>query len=250
MNDPALEGFLAKWRARWPEWRVAEAFVPPAERGDAVAWFALRQELGDAAWAGADPRPGEAKLAWWAEELDGWSRGRRRHPLGLALQRKPLPWTLLAAALPALPASRADVHTLGDALSRLEPFAEAVAGISATLFQAATPTPPQAVAVALLAERLVAHGTGIPLPVQAPLEDAVSSAAGPAAPAPAEAAWARELLKAWPSPRQGARTGRVHAAVLRARLEAMARGADRRRPTPSWRILPLAWRAARRHESA
>ena len=69
----ALQGFLGKWEAQWPEWRVAEAFVPAAQRQRAQAWFALREELAEAAWGGEDSRPGEAKLGWWAEELDGWS---------------------------------------------------------------------------------------------------------------------------------------------------------------------------------
>src|SRR5690606_20979970 len=33
----ALEAFLDKWRARWPEWAIAEVFVPAAERGRALA---------------------------------------------------------------------------------------------------------------------------------------------------------------------------------------------------------------------
>ena len=102
----ALQGFLGKWQAQWPEWRVAEVFVPEAHRARAQAWFALRDELGDAAWGGDDPRPGDAKLGWWAEELDGWSRGARRHPLGLSLQKVPAPWDSLAACLPALPLPR------------------------------------------------------------------------------------------------------------------------------------------------
>ena len=94
MSDvDALQAFLAKWRARWPEWAVAEVFVPAAQRERAQAWFALRDELGDAAWGGQDPLPGDAKLGWWAEELDGWSRGARRHPLGLALQKVCLLYT-------------------------------------------------------------------------------------------------------------------------------------------------------------
>ena len=101
----ALQGFLGKWEAQWPEWRVAEAFVPAAQRQRAQAWFALREELAEAAWGGEDSRPGEAKLGWWAEELDGWSRGLRRHPLGLTLQKLPAPWGNLAACLPALRAS-------------------------------------------------------------------------------------------------------------------------------------------------
>ena len=64
-RDESLDSFLDKWRTRWPEWAVAQAFVPPAQRDIALAWAALQQELTDAAWGGSDPRPGEAKLAWW-----------------------------------------------------------------------------------------------------------------------------------------------------------------------------------------
>src|SRR5690606_14891514 len=84
VSDAAsLEAFLDKWRARWPEWRIAEVFVPAPRRPATLAWLGLRQELADAAWGGADPRPGAAKLAWWSDELRGWASGRRRHPLGL-----------------------------------------------------------------------------------------------------------------------------------------------------------------------
>ena len=31
-DQAALEAFLDKWRARWPEWRVAEVFVPASQR--------------------------------------------------------------------------------------------------------------------------------------------------------------------------------------------------------------------------
>ena len=32
MSDhDALQGFLDKWRAQWPEWAVAEVFVPEAQ---------------------------------------------------------------------------------------------------------------------------------------------------------------------------------------------------------------------------
>ena len=107
MSDhDALQGFLGKWRARWPDWAVADAFVPADQRERVWAWLALRDELAEAAWGGEDPRPGDAKLGWWADELDGWSRGARRHPLGLALQKVPAPWPGLAACLPALRASR------------------------------------------------------------------------------------------------------------------------------------------------
>ena len=93
------------WREHWPEWSVAEAFVPEEQREVASAWFALRHELTEATWAGG-PAPGEAKLAWWREELQGWAKGARRHPLGSVLQKQPVPWILLADSIPALFTSR------------------------------------------------------------------------------------------------------------------------------------------------
>ena len=95
-----LDSFLDKWRLRWPEWRVAEAFVPAAARDTALAWMGLRQELADAAWAGVDPRPGEAKLGGWAEELLGWSKGARRHPLARVLQPRDAHHSTSPAVLP------------------------------------------------------------------------------------------------------------------------------------------------------
>src|SRR3546814_21010240 len=74
-------------------------FLPDAQRETAFAWFALAQELTDAAWSAADAPPGLAKLAWWNEELQGWAKGARRHPLGAVLQALPAPRTPLAAHL-------------------------------------------------------------------------------------------------------------------------------------------------------
>jgi phosphoglycolate phosphatase len=57
-DSQALAAFLDKWRERWPEWSVAEAFITRYAIG---TWpsheFALLQELTDAAWARSDPRP-------------------------------------------------------------------------------------------------------------------------------------------------------------------------------------------------
>ena len=61
--DAAPAEFIAKWREHWPEWSVAETFVPEEQREVAAAWFALRHELTEAAWGGGDPRPGEATAA-------------------------------------------------------------------------------------------------------------------------------------------------------------------------------------------
>ena len=134
MNDSAsLDSFLDKWRSRWPEWGVLSAFVPAAQQPRLSAWMALLQELGDAAWAGADPTPGLAKLAWWQEELRGWTRGARRHPLGDTLHRLDAPWEALALALSSLPASRAP-GTQAEDDAGLRPLAGAILDCEAALF--------------------------------------------------------------------------------------------------------------------
>lgn len=237
MSDvEALAGFTGKWRARWPEWRVAEVFVPTEQRERAVAWFALRQELADAAWGGSDPRPGEAKLAWWSEELSGWSQGRRRHPLGLALQRLPVPWTVLAASLPALQASRDRPADADEALAAVEPYARAVGRIAASVFASCTPAPTPGIVAGVLAERLLQGGEAA-----VPLAFLARHANG----ADALRAWAAELLQRWPLPYDGTPHGRVHASLVRLRLARVAAGGAFERPAPAWRALFAAWRAAR-----
>lgn len=241
-DSPAVSGldnFIDKWRARWPEWRVAEVFVPRDERDLTLAWFALRQELTDAAWGGSDPQPGEAKLAWWAEELDGWEQGRRRHPLGQVLQRQPVPWSLLASCLPALLASREPAQDTARAIQVLEPFGEGVAGVAAILYRSDTPAPARSVIVGLLAERLLTHGAaGAPRDIQAQLGDAAD-------PLVVARAWASALLQSWPPAHNGASAGRIRAALLRGRLQGFASGRQTSVPMPYWRALGTAWRAAR-----
>ena len=232
-------GFIEKWQARWPEWHVAAIFMPPAQRDTAKAWFALRQELTDAAWGGDDPRPGEAKLAWWAEELHGWSQGRRRHPLGIALQRLPASWPLLAACLPALRASRERQADAEQAIATLEPFAEGVAGIAASLFASHMPAPAASVVIGLLAEQVLQGGeSAAPLHVRARLGHSGG---------PEEVArqWAGELLQRWPAPRDGSRPGRIQAALVRARLQHYVSGGDAHLPRPPWAVLFTTWSAAR-----
>ncbi|MEO5629614.1 MAG: phytoene/squalene synthase family protein [Thermomonas sp.] len=222
----ALQGFIEKWQSQWPEWTVAEVFLPAAQRERAKAWFALRDELADAAWGGEDSRPGEAKLGWWAEELDGWARGARRHPLGLALQSTAAPWRNLADCLPALRASRERPIDMADARFALEPYAEALAGVAQQLFDAKVPAPARNVVASLLAERLLRH------PGHAtPLGDLDSRG------------WAGALLQQWPAPGEGTRSGRMHAAIVRGRLQRFAAG--RSVTVPRLSTLAKAWRAAR-----
>lgn len=222
MTDSAsLDSFLAKWRAQWPEWTVAEVFLPAAQRQRARAWLALRSELAEAAWGGEDPTPGAAKLGWWEEELVGWTRGARRHPLGLALQKLPVDWSLLAAGIPALRSSRSPEGDRAASLRGLAPFAHAQALLSAQLFDAVPPVSTQAMAEALLAEWVLhlpvrgvpAAGTDIPsLLAQSPLRNAP-------------------------------RAEIIHAALVRARLQRLGKGATG--PVPALAALLAAWRAAR-----
>jgi len=220
VNEPAaLDSFIAKWRARWPEWPVAEVFVPAGQREVVAAWFALLQELTDAAWGGEDPTPGIAKLAWWQEELLGWSLRRRRHPLGVALQRRDAPWQGLASALPALREMRTLPRDAASALVALRVFAEAAAAVEQALLAApGDPVGGDEIAATLLATH--------------PRWPAGATDAGQAA---------IDLNAHWPS-RRGLLPRRIVAAMARARLGS---GVPALSPLPPWRTLWLAWRAAR-----
>lgn len=237
MSDPqALAAFLDKWRERWPEWSVAEVFVPAHEREMAVAWFALLQELTDAAWGGSDPRPGEAKLGWWAEELLGWQQRRRRHPLGVALQSAPAPWSRLGLALPALLAAREAAVDREQAIATLGPVAEAAAAVGSALFAG---NYPEVAAERLLALHLLLRGdAAAPLSVRARLGDGLSDHA-------LGRAWARELRASWPTAREVPRVDRVFHAVLLERLRRFSNGRGLAQPLPRTSSLWLSWRAAR-----
>lgn len=237
-QDQALQDFAGKWRARWPEWSVAEVFVPRTQRAVAVAWAALQQEFADAAWGGSDALPGEAKLGWWMEELHGWQQGRRRHPLGVSLQRQSAPWDVLAAALPSLRDSRERPGDRNEAFDSLLPIARAIAAIDAALFepmpgQLAEAAVPAIVSSLLEARRVLQGDAAVPLSVVA------RATARPGEGAAAE--WSRELLAQWP--RRGGATvpRRLWTALARTRLQ---RG-DAARPLSPWTALLAAWRGAR-----
>lgn len=224
------DAFVEKWRARWPEWRIAEAFVPATQRARVLAWAALRQELTDAAWAHRDTRPGDAKLAWWAEELHGWSRGARRHPLGGQLHRFAAPWPALAAALPALPATRERPRDRDDAWQGVQRLAAAVAAVDGALFdEPALST--DAITAHLLATRALHDAQAA-----APLAEQARGGQGDGA-----ARWASTLLAHWPASAGGAAARAVELGLARERL---SRG-DMARPLGPLATLAGAWRAAR-----
>lgn len=223
MNETGTTAsFIEKWRTRWPEWSVAEAFLPAADRQVAETWFALLQEFSDAAWSGSDPTPGLAKLAWWHDEMEGWAKGARRHPLGGILQRQPAPWTALGRALNALPATRDQAS--GDAREALTGLAAAIVGCEQALFPGPSAGPAAEdddaagfAALCLLGERALLTGAR---------DDA------------------GELLRQWPQRPAGTRVRRLQGALLRSRLATLAKGAEPV-PLPGWRVLASSWRAAR-----
>lgn len=259
-NAAAPDSFIDKWLARWPEWAVAQVFVPQARRRALLAWAALQQELTDAAWGGQDPRPGEAKLGWWQEELQGWSRGLRRHPLGAVLQGQGGDWLVLANVLPALRDSRERPADAAEALAQIAPVARAFALVDAALEasmagetlrggRGAMGNP--LVIQQLLHARLLASGEAA-----VPLQELARAGRGDAA-----ALWAQRVPALPFVPHGGSDTvppdsgrdgpagslaaiprfRRVTAALARQRLK----HGDVARPLPAWRALLATWLAAR-----
>ncbi len=227
----ALADFIGKWRARWPEWVIAETFVPTHQRETALAWATLQQEFTDAAWGGSDPRPGLAKLGWWQEELNGWTRGARRHPIAIVLQAVPAPWQALAAALPSLADTRERPASVADAFASLEPFALAISNIDSAMFGAdAGVDVHQVVAANLLHSRMVHDGDD-----HVPLDMLARAGRGDA-----RAAWTSELARQWPEVRASTRVRRLWAALANQRLRSNAPF----EPIPTWKALWIAWRSA------
>lgn len=253
-NAAAPDSFIDKWLVRWPEWSVAQVFIPPLQRGTWLAWAALQQELTDAAWGGGDARPGEAKLGWWQEELEGWSRGVRRHPLGQVLQGLPGDWLSLARMLPALRDGREQPTDAAHAWRQVEAVAQAFARVdvmlqngSAQVSQVPAAGSVAPVSLQLLHARLLAAGE-----MAVPLQELARAGQGDAT-----RTWARHLAQrsaqnapgvagslrdVAPDAQAGlSRFRRVMAALAHQRL----RQGDATRPLPAWRALLVAWRAAR-----
>jgi hypothetical protein len=206
VRDEAGE-FIAKWRARWPEWALAMPFIAEPMRPRAQAWLALLQEFTDAAWAGREPAPGLAKLAWWQDELGGWERGARRHPLGRVLQPVPAPWRMLGHALPSLRALRPGEEA-GPGEDGGAAWAAAVAACEAVLFDGRDDADAvSAVAASFAAGQVLAGGDATTLPAVAA--------------------------------RPGTRIRGIQQALARARLRRPGR------PVPPWRAVLAAWRGAR-----
>ncbi|MBS0224942.1 MAG: hypothetical protein JSS25_01195 [Proteobacteria bacterium] len=206
-DQDAFVATLADWRVRWPEWEIAENFIAGELRDAAIAWFMLLGEFAEAAWGGRDPTPGLAKLGWWQEELRGWAKGMRRHPLGHALQKQPVEWAAFADSLGVLRDRELGTADEEAAVTGLHPYLAAIALVERQLFGgAARDSNP----LQLLRTQKVSIG----LPV----------AAG-------------KVLRGGPAPRQ------VFDALAMARANAARKGDAI--VLSRWRTLLLAWRAGR-----
>ncbi|WP_305805439.1 squalene/phytoene synthase family protein [Stenotrophomonas sp. YIM B06876] len=210
----ALDSFLDKWRTRWPEWSQVEGFIPAAERERVVAWFALLQEFDDILNTSGDPMPSDAKLAWWGEELRGWSAQRSKHPLGRLLEPVRAPWAELAQVLPHLVQARAANADPQQARQSLAAYANAVAAVEQAMFGGhARGDAAAAVLTQTLAQRLQdLDSAAVPHSLQAP-EPSVSVRQ-----------WGRELLSQWPARVAGPRPRRMWSALARSRQQAKVRG--------------------------
>ncbi|MET0288283.1 MAG: squalene/phytoene synthase family protein [Pseudoxanthomonas sp.] len=223
MSDSAgLDNFLDKWRTRWPEWQVAETFIPAAQRPLVVAWFALLQEFEDIMNVDGDPLPADAKLGWWAQELRDWSQRRSRHPLGRLLEPVQAPWAELAEALPVVQLIRRQPGSLAEAMTQFAPFARVVARIEAALFDAPTPADHAHEAIAAQWLALRAESAG-----------AAAAPVGLALPA-----WRSQLLSRWPPRPRLSRPRRVWSRLSRLRL---AREQAQQRPVA--KPLVLLWQS-------
>ena len=241
MTTPtALDSFLDKWRSRWPEWQLAEVFVPEGARARTLAWFALLQEFDDTLNVAGDPLPADAKLGWWGTELRDWAAHRSRHPLGRLLEPVAAPWARLADALPDLVAARERASDGAAALAALDRYAAALAAVEAAVLGGAVPST-QALAAQVLASRL-AEVAG---PDALPSSHAYAAGGDAAAGERARRDWAGELLSAWPSRPAGAPARRMWSAFARHRLRRSAAGRAPLAGRPALRILWQAWRAAR-----
>ena len=234
MTDPtALDGFVAKWRARWPEWSVAQVFVP-RRAARRRRWPGSRccRNSPTPPGAAAIPRPAEPSSPGGRKNCAAGRKGARRHPLGDALQRLPAPWTCARRIAAGIARSRASARTTPrprsghcDRSRRRSPNAR-------RRCSACRPTRAPWSDTTLLAERLLADPqAAVPLSIPATRQALRWRSAS---------AWAIELQSAWPL---AATPPATPAGGLAAGASAApSRTAVGNEPLAPWRTLIVAWR--------
>lgn len=130
----AFDAFLDKWRTHEPEMEVAEAFCARAERARFRLWGVLLHELLESAYAPSEPAVAQARLAWWAEELDA---RRGRHPVSATVLESgagAVPVAPVALAAQQLVGAGRAPRTLADALQDMQSMAAAIARAEEAMF--------------------------------------------------------------------------------------------------------------------
>ena len=210
---------------------MAERFLAPSRRAQALATCVLWQALADAAWAGEDARPGLAKLAWWQQELDDWASGGGRHPLAAVLAGNDPRWAALARALVAWPELRERPGDDDERDAVLMPASRAFAMLEGDLGNVSDAEADAALARHALARLRLLHAL-------ARGADAMPLSVGDARVDAQVMAWRTTLARPLP----GMCPARVHSALQHALLARHARGHARGSP---WRWPFVCWRAAR-----
>jgi len=251
-RDAAVDAFVAKAWTREPEMRIAEVFCGGKHRSVFEAWGALLHELREAAFELSDERVAEAKCAWWAEELEGWSQGRYRHPLGRALYSRSAPWLSLGRSWLQVAGIDSRPDDADAAIGALAGPARAVADIESSLFPVGT----RAVETDAVVRSIAIHWLAMRLPAglaardrgHVPLHLVARHGQQAIEPGPAQAAllrdWATELGARLPANDTGRLFRRCRTAFDRARLAHLARTGQGGEPA-ALATLWRAWRAAR-----
>ncbi|MDR1076438.1 MAG: phytoene/squalene synthase family protein [Xanthomonadaceae bacterium] len=229
-DSTALGGFVRKWQERWPEWRVAEVFVPAESKESVFAWFALLQEFDDAFAAHGDPLPADAKLGWWSQELQQWQEKRSRHPLGRILEPLHAPWAELATALACLPESRTFALDSDAMRAGLWDYGAVVARIEMALFGGGE------VLTDDVGGMIVQHTLAIRLMKPDGAEEAADATDSNKRTRQRSAA---EWLRHWPCPANACVPRKLQSALIRQRLRRYAEG---REPLAAPGSIPMLWR--------
>lgn len=150
-----LDAFAGKWQAAYPEQRVLQGFVAPAELQTFQAWGALQHELQATLFEIEHEPVRLQKSLWWAEELQRLHEGNPRHPVTQAL----LPNTAAYAGLPGPLAKLSrqlpvQAGNTGQLLQCLMPLASAMASCESALFAGAQPGDGRQQMLAWLVHRL------------------------------------------------------------------------------------------------
>ena len=156
--EQALEPFVRKWLAFWPEQAVLDVFTPERHKATSRAWGSLLFELHACAFSLEHDPVREQKSLWWSQELRAAEQGSAKHPITQALQGHPAAYGGLAAQLLRLaqqaPIRAGDRNALAAVLT---PFADAVVRVEQDLFGGEGSSPPDSVSAQLLVMRLP-HG--------------------------------------------------------------------------------------------